>query len=273
MDLCRILRRHPAGRIACDSFRGRVAECAAAGKCLYATTCFAGMVKTAVPIFNGGQHVGTLMAGRVFSDRRKPGDWRKIIKLLGGCDPLQLERLEKAYRAVPVIHSRRVRAAGSLLKYFAQTLEEHIPGWLLADSTDAPKSVSKALNYIRQHAAETIHLPGVARHAGLSVQHFCEVFKRHTGLTFTRYLNRVRVEKAKALLQNSSQRIAEIVFVCGFGSVASFNRAFKRVVGVAPGAYRASLPDRADSAVRFRPEFYRAGKTMDPKFCRVKPKN
>lgn len=245
IELCRILRHHPAGRIACESFEGQVAECAAAGKCLSSTTCFAGMVETAVPIFSSGQHVATLMAGKVFRDRRKPGDWRRIMKLLGCCDQLELKRIKRAYRAVPVIHGCRVQAASSLLKFFGKTLEEHIPGWLLADSPNAPPSVSKAGNYIRQHATEPIHLPEVARHAGLSVQHFCEVFRTHAGLTFTQFLNRVRVEKAKALLQNNSKRIAEIGFACGFESVTTFNRTFKRVVAVAPGKYRLSLLDQS----------------------------
>jgi AraC-like DNA-binding protein/ligand-binding sensor protein len=245
IELCRILRHEPAGRIACDRFEGRVAECAAARKCLYSKTCFAGMVETAVPVFSGGKYVATLMAGEVFRDRRKPGDWRSIIKLLGCCDQLELERIKKAYRAVPVVHRRRIQAASSLLKFFAKTLEEHIPGWLLADSPKAPASVSRAVGYIRQHAADPIHLPDVARHAGLSVQHFCDVFRTHTGLTFTQFLNRVRIENAKALLQDNAKRIAEISFACGFGSVTTFNRTFKRVDGVAPGEYRLSYLDRA----------------------------
>ena len=245
IELCRILRQHPAGRIACESFDGRVAERAAARKCLYSTTCFAGMVETAVPIFSSRQQVATLMAGKVFMDRRKPDDWRRIMKLLGCCDQIELERIKRAYRAVPVIRGRRVQAASSLLKFFRKTLEEHIPGWLLADSPDAPPSVSKAGSYIREHAIEPIHLPEVARQAGLSVQHFCEVFRTHTGLTFTQFLNRVRVEKAKTLLQDNAKRIAEIGFACGFESVTTFNRTFKRVAGVAPGKYRLSLSDQA----------------------------
>ena len=67
------------------------------------------------------------------------------------------------------------------------------------------------------------------------------MFKKHTGINFTDYLSRVRIEKAKNLLLNPNLRVSEIAYEVGFQSLTHFNRVFKRVAGLAPSGYRAKL--------------------------------
>lgn len=74
----------------------------------------------------------------------------------------------------------------------------------------------------------------------MSTWHFCKLFKKATGLTFTDYLSRVRVEKAKSLLLNPNMRVSEAAFAVGFGSLTHFNRVFRQHVGCSPTAFRAS---------------------------------
>jgi AraC-like DNA-binding protein len=68
------------------------------------------------------------------------------------------------------------------------------------------------------------------------------MFKKVTGINFTDYLSRVRVEKAKNLLLNPNLRISEIAFEVGFQSLTHFNRVFKNIVGQSPSEYREKLP-------------------------------
>jgi AraC-like DNA-binding protein len=67
------------------------------------------------------------------------------------------------------------------------------------------------------------------------------MFKKSTGLTFTDYLARVRVEKVRNLLLNPHKRISEAAFEAGFQSLSQFNRVFRRVAGEAPTTYRDRL--------------------------------
>ena len=196
---------------------------------------------SAVPIFSGGQHVAALIAGRAIQDLRRLSDWRRITKLLGEPGERELERLRKAYRAVPVIDRRRAHSTGRLLEFLGKTLETHVPAWLVSNGNHVPAEIARAKKYISTHLTESFKLPEVARHAGLGVGHFCELFKKTTGLTFTQYVARWRTELAKTLLPDPSRRIAEIAFECGFGSIPTFNRSFKSLVGVAPSEYRHSL--------------------------------
>jgi AraC-like DNA-binding protein len=67
------------------------------------------------------------------------------------------------------------------------------------------------------------------------------MFKQATGLTFTDYLARVRIEKVKNLLLNPHKRISEAAYEAGFQSLSQFNRVFRRVTGQSPNHWRATL--------------------------------
>ncbi len=101
--------------------------------------------------------------------------------------------------------------------------------------------MSKARRYIEEHQAEKISLPDVAAAAGASVFHFCKVFHKSTGLTFTDFLARVRAETARGQLLNPNRRISEIAYDVGFQSLTQFNRTFRRIYGQSPSQFRAQL--------------------------------
>jgi AraC-like DNA-binding protein len=67
------------------------------------------------------------------------------------------------------------------------------------------------------------------------------MFRKITGINFTDYLARLRIERAKNLLLNPNLRISEIAFEVGFQSLTHFNRVFKRVLGQSPTDYRLQL--------------------------------
>jgi AraC-like DNA-binding protein len=62
-----------------------------------------------------------------------------------------------------------------------------------------------------------------------------------TGINFTDYLARVRIEKSKNLLLNPNLRVSEIAYEVGFQSLTHFNRVFKKLLGQSPTDYRAHL--------------------------------
>jgi AraC-like DNA-binding protein len=67
------------------------------------------------------------------------------------------------------------------------------------------------------------------------------MFKKATGINFTDYVARVRIEKAKNLLLNPNLRISEIAYEVGFQSLTHFNRVFKKILGRSPTDYRTQL--------------------------------
>ena len=67
------------------------------------------------------------------------------------------------------------------------------------------------------------------------------VAEKATGLNFTDYVSRVRIEKAKNLLLNPHLRVSEIAYEVGFQSLTHFNRVFKKIIGQSPTNYRTQL--------------------------------
>jgi AraC-like DNA-binding protein len=78
----------------------------------------------------------------------------------------------------------------------------------------------------------------------VSTFYFCKMFKKATGVTFTDYLARVRVEKAKNLLLNPHLRVSEIAYTVGFQSLTHFNRLFRKLTGESPTSFRDNVATR-----------------------------
>lgn len=98
--------------------------------------------------------------------------------------------------------------------------------------------IRHALSYINDHFAESLSSAQVAEQVGLSPHYFLNVFKKETGMTFVGYLNHYRIERAKALLEETGLYAYEIASQCGFSDAAYFSRIFKQITGVHPRYYR-----------------------------------
>jgi len=81
-------------------------------------------------------------------------------------------------------------------------------------------------------------LADVARACGLSRQYFTKAFKATTGITPHRWLQRYRIETAKALMRDTALPIADIAIRCGFADQSHFTRVFSSHAGASPAAWR-----------------------------------
>jgi len=104
-----------------------------------------------------------------------------------------------------------------------------------------PPMLRRAQGYIPGHYRDPVGLDEIARTMHVSTFYFCKMFKKATGLTFTDYLGRVRVEKAKNLLLNPHLRVSEIAYTVGFQSLTHFNRVFRKLTGESPTDFREKL--------------------------------
>ncbi len=87
--------------------------------------------------------------------------------------------------------------------------------------------------------AESLSVAALAAEAGLSERSFLRRFQAATGHGPAAYLQRLRVEKARGALERGPGSTAEIAWSVGYRDTAAFSRAFKSVIGLTPGAYRA----------------------------------
>lgn len=98
--------------------------------------------------------------------------------------------------------------------------------------------IQNAVNYINKNLAKQITLDDIAHAASMSRSYVSSYFKLVTGVSPYDYLLTARVEKAIRLLKKTELSVTEIAQKCGFGSLSSFNKTFKKSLGVTPREYR-----------------------------------
>lgn len=112
-------------------------------------------------------------------------------------------------------------------------------GLLLSEGQPAESSPpAKAISFMEEHYGEDITLESLAELSGVSLQHFCRLFRARTGMRPMEYLARKRVSAAKLLLWNTSEPIAAIGERCGYTDPAYFGAVFRKYEGISPSEYR-----------------------------------
>jgi len=103
---------------------------------------------------------------------------------------------------------------------------------------EAIRPIRIAKQYIHQHFNEPITLEDVCAATGFSISYFSTMFKKETGEGFSKYLSRIRIERAKSLLQDTNLSIAEICNQVGYSDLKHFTSTFKKMTSLNPGQYR-----------------------------------
>ncbi|AOP51422.1 AraC family transcriptional regulator [Streptomyces lydicus] len=108
----------------------------------------------------------------------------------------------------------------------------------LAAQAPTRKPLRDVQAWVTDHLADDLTVPVLAERAGMSERNFTRVFRAETGLTPAAYVETVRVEAARALLETTDTTIDAIARACGFGFAETLHRRFKHTLGVTPGQYR-----------------------------------
>ncbi len=206
-------------------------------------TCFAGFSETAVPLRAGGQLIGFLRTGEVLPHKPTAQGFSKVVRRLQQLGvKVDAEKFREAYFQSQVFMPKRYESVLQLLQIFAQHLAM-VANQIVCQSENAePASITKAREFIDANHTEELSLSAVAQSVHMSTFYFCKQFKKATGLTFTDYLSRVRIEKAKEQLLKPNVRVSEVAYEVGFQSLTHFNRVFRKLNGEAPTTYRSHLP-------------------------------
>ena len=92
--------------------------------------------------------------------------------------------------------------------------------------------------FVVEHPAEDLSVPALAERACMSERNFARAFRREVGMTPGAYVEAVRVDRARMLLETSDTPVEAVARECGFGTVETMRRAFSRRVQVSPSDYR-----------------------------------
>jgi AraC-like DNA-binding protein/ligand-binding sensor protein len=204
--------------------------------------CPAGLCETAVPVRLGDRLIAFLQTGQVFAKKPTQRQFAQAAAKASNHDKdVDQQQLKQAYFATRVVSPNQQDSATKLLSIFAEHLAILGNQVVVQEENAEPPVITKAKAYIQEHHTEQLSLGQVARAVNTSTFYFCKMFKKITGLHFTDYVSRIRIEKSRNLLLNPNLRISEIAYEVGFQSLTHFNRMFKRLTGQAPTDYRSRL--------------------------------
>ena len=126
---------------------------------------------------------------------------------------------------------------GHIVEKYSQPFESCIP--------ECQKEIEEVCNYIEEHYSEYIYLDQLCKCANLSKSTLLRAFTKSKGVTPYRYLQTVRVNKAKYLLEKGVPPI-EVAMQTGFSDQSHFTNSFNMFIGLTPGVYREIFLDRVN---------------------------
>ena len=135
-------------------------------------------------------------------------------------------------------------AKGPLARLSTESLLHACLRLLRSPQKQRPRKAIRTYESICLYVQENFHGPitreSVARHFGLAPNHVSRLFRKEGLMRFNDYLNLVRVNRAKFMLQNYSMTLKEIAASCCYSDPAYFCRVFKKICKVTPTQYRAN---------------------------------
>ena len=159
-----------------------------------------------------------------------PGIHDPTVAALGNA---MLPALDHPAQSSPLFVSSTMQAlAAHLLHSYGSKAATDVRGGL------APWQEQRAKDMLAASIAGDISIADVAAACRLSPGHFATAFKRSTGYSPSGWLGHVRIDRARALLKRGQLSLAEVARESGFSDQAHFSRAFARLVGMPPGAWR-----------------------------------
>lgn len=138
----------------------------------------------------------------------------------------------------------RMLMQGEMLRLFAHLHRRQLSGQKLAAEGD--EVMDNALRWLEQHAFGQVTVGQAAGVAGMSERHFRRRLYQASGMSYTEYVHKLRMEKCCRLLEETKEKVSVIAGQCGYGDIKFFNKLFKKKTGMTPRQYRAAYRRTTD---------------------------
>ncbi|MGB7191889.1 MAG: AraC family transcriptional regulator [Collimonas pratensis] len=173
---------------------------------------------------------------------------KSLQRLLSAAQGGQLFSAATGEQVTPVFREllsargfRRVQLFLSLLDCLVKDQERRplaSPGYMPDALAYMSSTFNHVLAYIGENLATDLREATLAELCKQSVSTFSRSFRKHTGMSFVQYVNRLRINVACEMLMDGDASITDICFLVGFNNVSNFNRQFLEQKGVSPSRFR-----------------------------------
>ena len=111
----------------------------------------------------------------------------------------------------------------------------------VGEESECSRRIARSIEHMLQNLDKPLSVAKLAASANVSQSHFFTLFKRHTGGAPIDFFIRLRMERARRLLETTSMNVKEVAAVLGYDDPFYFSRAFKSVNDIAPSTYRRTV--------------------------------
>lgn len=146
--------------------------------------------------------------------------------------PLSKKKLIEAVEKAIDVQKKRERE-GKLNKIIDERLVD-----VKVEEKQEDSPIQKAMDFVDQNLEKPLTLKEVASHVHLNPSYFSVLFKEQTKMTFSEYVTRSRLQKAKNLLMGSNMSVTDIAEAVGYNTSKYFIKLFKEYEGQTPSKYR-----------------------------------
>lgn len=108
----------------------------------------------------------------------------------------------------------------------------------LSGKSSYSQEFTRLLQYMEEHMGEKLTNSLLAGRLFIHPNYFIRMFKKNMGITPLQYLNRIRTERAKSLLENSDLPVSDIMIQVGIQDLSTFSKYFKHYTGYTPGSFK-----------------------------------
>lgn len=135
-----------------------------------------------------------------------------------------------------------------ILHLLSTNFPDELPAHELKEGVSENTRLSSILNFVHQNYKNRISLEALAKQEYTSVQYLSRLFRQKMGVTFSEYLNGLRLESAVSELLYTSNSITQVALGSGFSGIKAFNAQFKKRFACSPLEYRRRHPMETESA-------------------------
>jgi len=136
------------------------------------------------------------------------------------------------YHEDPVAFAEWPAAYASLKRRLEERVQE------LRHSRSLHGSIRQAVDYLQDHYMDEVTLEAMCERVHMSAAYFSRLFQKETGVTFTAYLTKLRLQEARRLLRHTEYPVYDIAERAGYRNTRYFMKLFKETVGLTPTEYR-----------------------------------
>ncbi len=203
----------------------------------YIYTCHFGFKEALIPVFINGNVVAMCFIGQLKNSIGFP-DFSRICDKIVQLDPdffemNNREELEAEFNSMRIMSDDSIQALCSLI-------ERILPYCVDRGMISISKSTlhTELVYYVQKNIDKHIKLSDVTEALNISQAHLCRLVKQEFGMSFTEYVNDIKIKKAQTLLAETDYSVAEIAQGLGFEDSNYFSRLFKKLTGENARSYR-----------------------------------